>query len=263
MTQPIVEIESLSFRIGRKPILRDVSMSVGEGEYWCVVGPNGAGKTTLLKCLDRIYSGTEGAIRIAGRPLREYSQKNLAKLMSYVPQADAATSPFTVHEFVMMGRYPHLSPFSSIRKTDEEAVRRALELTGSIEFVDRRLDTLSGGERQKVHIAAALAQEPRILLLDEPTTFLDYRHQADILALLKRINRESGATVVAVTHDVNCALLSSDRILALKRGSVVYSGEASGVLDEGVLARIYDAAFEFIRHEATGRTIVAPQGVAV
>ena len=211
----------------------------------------------------RIYNGGAGTIRLGGRPLEGYSQKKLARLMSYVPQAGGRHFPFTVHEFVMMGRYAHLSPFSSVSREDEEAVRDALEITGTDGFAERRLGTLSGGECQKVYLAAALAQGAKILLLDEPTSFLDYKHQAEILRLLRDVNAEAGVTVVSVTHDINCAVLSSSRILAIKEGKVSFCGTPREIMDEDVLSGVYDASFHFIHDRETGTSIVAPQGVAL
>ena len=216
---PVLEITNFSFRIGAKKILRDVTFSVAKGEYLSIVGPNGAGKTTLLKCIDRIHRGGSGQIAVYGRPLESYRQRDLARHLSYVPQADGRVFPFTVEQFVLMGRYPHLNAFSSIAHEDRKTVLEVMERARISPFAHRRLDTLSGGERQKVYIAAALAQGAQVLLLDEPTTFLDYRHQAEIRDLLAEINRNSGVTIVAVTHDVNRAAMDSHRIVALSARS--------------------------------------------
>jgi len=261
LDENIIEIEGFSFAIGTKQILKDVSLTIRSREYVSIIGPNGAGKTTLLKCIDKIYSGGTGTIKIKGRPVENYSQLELAKIVSYVPQADGRQFPFTVHEFVMMGRYPHLSPFSSIRQEDEDAVNASLSKTGIEEFADRHLWTLSSGERQKVFIAAALAQEAAVLLLDEPTTFLDYKHQAEIQNLLRRINLQSGKTIVSVTHDINCAALASDRILAIKEGSIVFRGKPKEVMRGDVLEKIYDKKFLFTKHPQTGLDIVVPEEV--
>ena len=261
MKRALIEIQSYSFRIDGKEILKDVSLAVREGEYLSVIGPNGAGKTTLLKCLIRILTGGIGSIKVDGRPLEAYTQRELANLMSYVPQADGRALPFTVHEFVMMGRYPYLSPFSSVTKEDEEAVRRALALTGTTEFAERILATLSGGERQKVFIAAALAQGARILLLDEPTTFLDYRHQSEIQGILKRVNRERGVTMVAVTHDLNNAVLWGERVLALKGGAVAFCGPAEEVMSNAILEDLYGMSFQFSEHPRSRRPFVVPEVV--
>ena len=255
----ILEITGFSFAIGPKQILHDLSFSVRQGEYLSIVGPNGAGKTTLLKCLDRIYRGGTGRITVYGRPLESYRQRDLARRISYVPQADGRVFPFTVEQFVLMGRYPYLNPFSSVGREDKEAVHHVMERTGVDEFAHRRLDTLSGGERQKVYIAAALAQGAEVLLLDEPTTFLDYRHQAEVRELLSEVNRNSGVTVVAVTHDVNRAAMDSDRIVALSTGKLVFDGTPGEIMQPEVLQRIYDTSFLLVDHPQGDVPIIAPQ----
>ncbi|MHC5053397.1 MAG: ABC transporter ATP-binding protein [Planctomycetota bacterium] len=255
---PLVEVRGYSLELGGRRILRDVSLAVAEGEFVSVVGPNGAGKTTLLKCIMRVLAGGTGEIRVAGRPLGGYTQRELARLVSYVPQADGRALPFTVREFVMMGRYPHLSPFSVTRPEDEEAVERAMEMTGSAPFADRPLDTLSGGERQGALIAAALAQGAGLLLLDEPATFLDPRHEADMARLLRRANREGGVTVVAVTHDVNAAALRSDRVVALKGGTVVFAGTGRELMTDEVLGLVYDKRFAMVEHPTAGMPVAVP-----
>ncbi len=264
MSDAALQVRNLSFSIGASEILRDISFDVAEGEYCSIIGPNGAGKSSLLKCIMRIYRGFSGHVEIQGKPLEKYSQKELAARVSYVPQAGGRQPfPFTVLEFVLMGRYPHLSAFSVIRSEDETAAREYMQITGVEEFADRSLSTLSGGERQKVYITAALAQGGDILLLDEPTSFLDYRHQADVLRLLQKINRESGATIISVTHDINCALLSSNRVIALKKGSVVFNDAPAALLEGQRLSEIYDAEFQFLRHGESGSTVVAPQGIGL
>jgi len=258
--QAIIEVRNFSFRLGKKQILRDVSFTVAEGEYLSIVGPNGAGKTTLLKCIDRLLTGGSGRIEICGRPLESYAQKKLARLIGYVPQGDGQGFAFTVEQLVLMGRYPYLSPFSPVSKEDRQAVRQSLELTGTAEFAERLLQTLSGGERQKVFIAAALAQGARILLLDEPTTFLDYRHQDEVQGLLARVNRQSGTTIVSVTHDVNRAALESDRIVALREGSVVFCGPPPEIMRAEVLEQIYGASLLLVDHPREGLPMIVPRG---
>ena len=254
----VIDVAGFSFRFGSTPVLRDVSFSVRAGEYLSIVGPNGAGKTTLLKCLDRIYRGGTGGISIFGRPLARYRQRQLARLLSYVPQADGRAVAFTVEQFVLMGRYPYLNPLSSVGHQDREAVRGVMRRTGIEPFAHRALDTLSGGERQKVYIAAALAQGAKVLLLDEPTTFLDYRHQAEIRDLLSEVNRLSAVTIVAVTHDVNRAALDSDRIIALGEGSVVFDGTPGEIMRPETLQRIYGTPFLLVDHPEGNVPMIAP-----
>lgn len=261
LKQNVVEIRNFSFSIGEKKILCDVSFTVAEGEYLTIIGSNGAGKTTLLRCIDRITRGGVGDIFIYGRNIKTFRQNELAKVIGYVPQSDARQFPFTTYELVMMGRYPHLSPFSSIKKNDEDTVLNAIRQTDMEEFKDRIIGTLSSGERQKVFIAAALAQQPKILLLDEPTTFLDYRHQSEIQKLLKRINRESDVTIISVTHDINSAVLASDKILALRNGAVVFHGEPARLMNNEVLESIYGRRFIFAMHPLTGHKMIMPDEV--
>ena len=262
MPSDIISVRDFSFAFGKKAILKNITLAAPEGAYLSVIGPNGAGKTTLLKCVNRILAGGTGEIVVAGRPLREYSQRELARVLSYVPQAEGRSAPFTVREFVTMGRYPYFTPFSSVRARDREAVAEALDITGTTAFADRPLATLSGGERQRVFIAAAVAQAGRVMLLDEPTTFLDPKHQVEIHALLRRLHRERGVTIVSVTHDVTAAVLYSDLILALKNGAVAFIGPASEILAPGRLEGIYEVAFHRAANPAGGQPFVFPAGPA-
>jgi len=260
MSQPILRIAGLSHVVAGRAILDDVSFSVEEGEFFSVVGPNGAGKTTLLKAILRLLSGWTGKVLAGGRDAASLSRRQLARILSYVPQAEGRLFPFTVREFVAMGRYPHLSPFTVMTSEDERAVDDALTCTGTTRFAHRLVDTLSGGERQKVYIAGALSQGAQVLLLDEPTTFLDPRHQAEILALLKRLNTTRRITVFCVTHDINAAGLLSDTLLGLKEGRVVCSGPPAEIMTEETLARLFDKHFVLVPHPRTGDRVVVPDG---
>lgn len=257
---PILEISSLSLTLGGNPILRDVTFSVPEGQYLSVVGPNGAGKSSLLKCLMGIWSNWSGIVRVRGRSSSEMTQKQLAARICYVPQADGRLFPFTVRQFVLMGRYPHHSPFTYTGADDFEIVDEALALTGTTRFAQRDIRTLSGGERQKVFIAGALAQGAEVLLLDEPTTFLDPLHAGEVQSLLHTLNRDSGVTILAVTHDINHAALYSDRVMALVDGQLVFDGLPEVFMDNVVLERIYGRSFAFVQHPVTGRPVVVPEG---
>ena len=259
MKREVLKIENLTFAINGKTILRDVSLVVYEGEYVSVIGPNGAGKTTLLKCLMRIFKGFRGSVYIGGVPLQDYSQKDLAKMVSYVPQADGRIFSFSAWEFVLMSRYTHLSPFTPVSSKDRERVKDALAVTGMLEFRERSMATLSGGEKQKVFIAASLAQEARILLLDEPTTFLDPKHEEDIYRILKKLNEEKGLTIISVTHDLNHAALLSQKTIALKEGSVVYTGPSAEIMNNQILEKIYQKKFVFARHPQRKMLFTVPE----
>lgn len=243
---PVIEIEDLGVTLDRNEILREVTLTIRAGEYLSIVGPNGAGKSTLIRCLAGLCPHWSGRIRIGGRDLPDFSGKQRARIMSYVPQAQERAMPFTVHEFVMMGRYPHLSPFTSCRPEDEHAVQNALEVTGVTHFRHRIVDTLSGGERQNVYIAAALAQQAHILILDEPATFLDYRHQREVMNTIRDVNRTTGKTVITVNHDINSAVAASHRILALKDGRVAFLGASAEIMQTDILNTIFDTRFRFI-----------------
>ena len=249
----IIRIDGLSFSFGRKRILDDVSFNVARGESLAIVGPNGAGKTTLVKCLDALLDGVAGAsrsgtIEIDGRPIAEYSRKELARLVSYVPQADGHVAPFNVEQFITMARYPHLSPFSPVDGHNLDVVRRTMNQTDTARFAERSLESLSGGERQRVYVAAAIAQGAKIILLDEPTTFLDYRHQDEVRRLLAQTAAADDLTMISVTHDVNRAALESDRIVALCEGRVTFVGRPEEIMRPEVLQRIYGTEFLMVDH---------------
>jgi iron complex transport system ATP-binding protein len=260
MNNYIIKIDNFSFSIDSKNILKNISLTVNHGDYVSIIGPNGAGKSTLLKCIIRIYTGGTGEINIDGRSLHSYRQKELAKLISYVPQSEGRNLEFSVYEFVMMGRYPYLNPFSSVSLEDKKAVHEALLLTETVDLSDRSMNTLSGGEKQNVLIAAAIAQGSKILLLDEPTTFLDPKHQSDISRTLKKVNQVNNITIVSVTHDINSATLISDNIIVLKEGSVAFSGKPEEVMKNQILRKIYDKSFIFVNHPVTGLPMIVPDG---
>ena len=251
-------VEDLSVRLGEAEVLHEVSMVVGAGEFLSVIGPNGAGKSTLLRCLDGILEPSAGRVFIDGRRIVDFGRRELARTVSYVPQPDAGPLDYSVRSFVEMGRFPHISAWAALTETDVEAVNGAMELTGVTDLVDRSMSSLSGGERQRVSIAAALAQGGSILLLDEPTSFLDYRHQVQILDLLDRLHHESGLTIVAVTHDLNSTVASSDSVVALKDGRIAATGRPAELLDTDVLGAIYDADFRLIEGGHRGFPLVLP-----
>ena len=259
MPSAIIELNNFNYEIDGKSILKNLCCTINKGEHLSIIGPNGAGKTTLIKCIANIFQDGTGAITLKGRPLNTYPQKELAKLISYVPQAEGANFPFTVSEFVLLSRYPHLSPFSSPSKEDFKAVHQALKQTETAEFEHRKMNTLSGGQKQRVLIAAALAQQTEIVLLDEPTTFLDPKHQSDILRLLKAMHEKQDITIITVTHDINHAATLSNRILALKEGSIAFFGSIKECMTNDILQPIYDKEFLFINHPVSNLPIVIPE----
>ncbi|MGA2914932.1 MAG: ABC transporter ATP-binding protein [Sedimentisphaerales bacterium] len=258
MSEKVIEVENLGYGVRAKRILEGINFSVFSGRRLFIVGPNGAGKTTLLRCMSRIITDYAGIIRVKNKNIENYSHKNLAKILVYLPQSLPTDIPFTARQFVMMARFPHLSPFSIISPQDEKIVNNALDVTQTAGFADREMTTLSGGERQQVSIAAAVAQQAEILLLDEPVTYLDYKHQRDIHILLAKINKTNNTTIVCVTHDLNSAVLNADSIIALKEGKIAFEGMPRNIMNEDTLEEIYSKKFNFTDHPLTGQKIIIP-----
>jgi iron complex transport system ATP-binding protein len=244
---------------GGREVLHGVDLEVPSGQLLTVVGPNGAGKSTLLRALTGLVPAAAGEVTVAGTPLERLSRRDLARRLGYVPQADGRPLPFSVRSFVEMGRYPHLGRWGSLRAADLEAVRWALEVTGTAHLADRALDTLSGGERQLASIAAALAQGASTLLLDEPTSFLDYRHQVEVAGLLERLRVDPGLTIVTVSHDLNASLASADAVLALRDGRLAFHGPPRSILEPETLRAIYDVDLEVATLPGSRLPLVLPR----
>ncbi len=253
----MIKVDNLNFTREEDPVLRDLSFEVGKGESIAVVGPNGAGKTTLLKCLCRLLRVPDKKIHIQGININEYRQAALSRIVGYVPQGGGGQNlPYTVRDFVSMGRYPYLKTFSSPSPADRTAVEEALRQTSTSHLKERYLFELSGGEQQKVQLAAALAQSPEILLLDEPGAYLDPGWNAEIHRVLRRINQEYGVTLVSVTHDLNSAISGSNRVLALKEGLINFFGESSGFADARILKELFNHPFTVLDHPTMGKRIL-------
>lgn len=220
-------------------VLRGVSLSVSPGEMLGVVGPNGSGKTTLVRLLTGEESPDAGEVRLDGRPLSDWSQRERARRLAVLPQEGLPSVPFSVREVVEMGRHPHQGfwPWAGVR--DRQVVERVLQQTGLQADRDRQVNQLSGGERQRVAIARTMAQEPELLVLDEPTTFLDIRHQLAILDLLKKWQSECGLTILIVLHDLNLAAQYCDRLVLLKEGRMVTSGVPKAVITRERIEEAY------------------------
>lgn len=245
---PLLAARHLEWHAGGRPILGPLDLDVIQGECLAVVGPNGAGKTTLLRCLTGLLRPTRGEISFGGRSLAALSRREIARRIAYVPQIRPSRVPLTVEEVVLSGRYPHLSTLQiAPRARDFAAVDEALAVVG-IEGLRRRpVDELSGGERQAVYIASALAQESELLVLDEPTIHLDARHQRDLAALLLRLKAGADRTVVLATHDLNLSSLLGDRLLALAAGRALAVGPPAEIVRPDVLERLFEARFEIVR----------------
>jgi iron complex transport system ATP-binding protein len=216
-----------------------LSFAIERGEVFGVIGPNSAGKTSLLRLLTRVLTAQRGEIRLDGRPVEALRPWELARDIAVVPQEAPRPFPFTVRELVLMGRYPHAPQRFFEDAADAAAARAAMLATDTLELAPLPLDELSGGERQRALLAKALAQEPRLLVLDEPTAHLDLRYQAETAALLRRLNRERGLTILLVSHDLNLTAELCDRLLLLRAGEIARVGAPAEVLEQALLEEVF------------------------
>jgi len=244
-------------------VLHNINLSVKAGEMVGLLGPNGSGKTTLIKLASGVLKPDQGEIKLGGSSLNQMSRKSIARSIAVVPQQFNIPFAFTTAEVVMLGRTPFLRAFAEESKIDKQLVSSALELVGISELKERRFDELSGGERQNVILAMALAQQPKLLLLDEPTVHLDITHQVEILELVRRLNVERGLTVIAAMHDLNLASLYFDRLVLLKEGRVSADGTPTQVLTEARIREVFSASVKVEPHPVTGapHIVIMPKEV--
>lgn len=234
----IIKAQNISVSINEKEIVHGISLDIPEGKVTAIIGPNGCGKSTTLKALSRILP-YKGSVTFKGQEMSTLSQREFAKCLAILTQSPQAPSDLTVNDLVEMGRFPHRGFLGRAGKDDKEHVEWALEQTGVKEMRYRLLNTLSGGERQRAWIAMALAQRPEVLLLDEPTTYLDICHQLEIMQLITRLNQELGLTVVMVVHDLNHAIMYADHVVVVKAGQLVTSGAPREIITADLLADVF------------------------
>ncbi len=239
------------------PALDSVSMTVPRGSFYAVLGPNGSGKSTLLRALLGMVPHAAGQTQVFGRPVSDWDRRALAREAGVVTQSESLAFPITVRELVAMGRYPHLGALQSETPTDREAISKAMRMCDIENLAQRFLSTLSGGEVQRTRVARALAQEPNVLVLDEPTASLDVRHEMEILELL-RASANRGMTIFLITHHLDLAARFADRLLLLDRGRVAAEGEPREVLREETLQRVYEWPISVSHDPATGVPRVTP-----
>ena len=235
----ILDIKNISLSLRDKSILCDVSFSIAAGEFFVIIGPNGAGKTSLLKVLAGLQKAQQGTITIKEKNISTYRRRNLSQLMAIVPQHIEVGFPFTVADTVVMGRSPHLGILGMEGENDFHIADEAMKFTEVSHLAKRKLHQLSGGELQRVIIARAICQQPEIILLDEPTTALDPSHQLKIMDLMEKFRQEQGTTIIMVSHDLNLASMYGERLLLLKDGRVVKTGDPKSVLDKELLEQSY------------------------
>lgn len=248
MANPLIKLENVWFTYTEAPVLKNINLEIQQGEFLGIIGPNGCGKTTLLRLISGVLNQDSGKIYLNGKEINKWKRKEIAQIVGVVPQESYIPFAYTVKEVVMMGRTPHLSLLQLEGKKDLEIVKKAMELTEIEQFANRYLDTLSGGERQRVLIARALAQEPQILLLDEPTLHLDLYHQVEILDLVKTLNNKHGITVLFITHDLNLAAIYCQRLILLSEGELVCSGSPEEVIKEEIIQKVYKTKVAISRH---------------
>jgi iron complex transport system ATP-binding protein len=251
----MIEIRDLRFAYGERVVLDSLSLAVFKGEMVAVVGPNGSGKTTLLKTLSGVLTGA-GEIHLGGKNIRAFNKKELSRIVAVVPQESQVHFPYTVTEVVLMGRASRHGPLAFESEADLEIARTSMELTETLTLADRCLHELSGGEKQRVIIARALAQEPEILLLDEPAAFLDLKHQAQVLDLARRLNRDRGLIVLAALHDLNLASLYFPRVIVLRDGAIFLDGPAKEVLTQEMIRAVYGVEVRLLTDPDADRPLI-------
>jgi iron complex transport system ATP-binding protein len=249
-----LKVKNVNFNYASVPILKDVCIELDRSEMLGVVGPNGAGKSTLLRCIDRILSPQEGCILLDGLDINDMHLMDLAKKMAYIPQSATQVFPATVFDTVLMGRRPHVSWRSS--EEDLEKVLDILHIMHIEDLAMRDIKEVSGGQQQKIFIACALAQEPDVLLLDEPTSNLDIRHQLEVMDIIKSIVVEKGISAIMAIHDLNLAARYTDRVLMMNGGHIYAAGVPSSVLTPENINHAYGVEVEVINHN--GRLYVLP-----
>jgi len=250
--EPILTLEKVGFAYAEARVLQGVDLDIHAGEVVALLGPNGSGKSTLLRIMNGLLRPQEGEVRIRGRDLAHLQRTVIAREIAMLAQEQHFRFEFTTLEVVLMGRFPHLGRLEFEGKKDMEIARNALEATDTLRFADRSIHDLSGGEKQRVLIARALVQEPRIILLDEPTSFLDLKHKRDVFRLVSSLTREKGLSVVLVSHDIDLAAQHCQRIALLKEGTIHGCGRPEEVLTPSNLETVYECPVLVDRNPVTG-----------
>lgn len=254
--------EALCLGYGNRQIVEQLNIEVPDGQITALVGANGSGKSTILKSMARILSPSSGGVYLDGKLIHKQPTKEVAKQLALLPQNPTAPEGLTVRELISYGRYPHQKGFGNLSQEDNRMIDWALQATGMTEFRDRPVDQLSGGQRQRAWIAMALAQGTGVLLLDEPTTFLDMAHQIEVMTLLEQLNRDQQRTIIMVVHDLNHAARYAQHLVALKQGTVLYEGNPQEVMTSQMLREVFGIDADVIPDPRTGAPLCLPYGLA-
>lgn len=242
----------------QRSIIHDLSLNIADGEITVFIGANGCGKSTLLKSLARLLPPVEGQVLLDGRPLTQWKAADVARQLAILPQCPVAPEEMTVLQLVKQGRYPHQRWFSQWSEQDQQKVEWALDLTHTRALMHQPVHSLSGGQRQRVWIAMTLAQDADILLLDEPTTYLDLNHQVELLDLLVMLNREHGKTIVMVLHDLNLACRYADQLVAVHEGGVCAQGKPADIMSAALLQQVFSLQADVVPDPAYGTPMILP-----
>ncbi|WP_082305301.1 ABC transporter ATP-binding protein [Leucobacter japonicus] len=255
-----LDVDAVSLGYRDREVITGLSLSVPPGKITVIVGANASGKSTLLRAMSRLLAPREGKVLLDGASVHRMRAKELARTLGLLPQSPIAPEGITVSDLVGRGRNPHQSRFARWSHDDDSAVAEALEATDTLSLADRAVDELSGGQRQRVWIAMALAQRTDVLLLDEPTTFLDVSHQVEVLDLLTDLNRSRGTTIVMVLHDLNLAARYADHLVAIADGTVHAAGSPDEVLTEALVASVFGMPSTIVSDPVSGRPLMLPRG---
>ena len=253
-------INDLCAGYSNKTILKNISLNISPGQITSIIGANACGKSTLLRTMSRLLSPSQGHVLLDGKSIHKYPTQALAKTLGLLPQSPIAPEGITVGDLVSRGRHPHHGLISRWNKADDVAITNALEVTKTNDLIDRDVDELSGGQRQRVWIAMALAQETDILLLDEPTTFLDVSHQIEVLDLLVDLNQNRGTTIVLVIHDLNLAARYSDQLIAMRQGQIFSHGSPKQVITEDTVHSVFGLNNKVITDPISDTPMILPIG---
>jgi iron complex transport system ATP-binding protein len=259
MISPILQLTNVSFAYHKEPVVQRMSLSVEPGEFIGILGPNGSGKSTLLKMLGGILKPDAGTVLLKGKDLREYNRKILAQSIAWLPQEHSMAFSFRVDEIVLMGRHPYLSPMTFEGQKDYDIADQAMRTTDTTHLSDRQFTDISGGEKQRVMMACAIAQEPEVLLLDEPTTALDIKYQLEIISILDRLNHNDGMTLIMAMHDLHLASKYCRRLILIDKGKIVKDGMPEEVLQKEILESVYGVQLKVFHDPHDGSIMISPE----